>query len=401
MLRSPLATERITRVDPHTGIKVIQITSYPSPSVHPMYDWPAVTPDNRRMILYSQQYTGRMAPWDIYRCDTDGLNLFQLTERPGHLGRDIHHGIPKARLSLDGERVYAAWTGEDVIYRIDMETGESERIAEFAGAVGEHLTLAGLRINRDETRAYADMRSYEHGDARLLSVDLATGEVTVVDTNATVSACFQNEPKLLLVKNFYKLETVVNPDGTRSFNTTIEHPMEFTICDEDFGNEQPLGIGPQHFAHSTLLGQSGFIQGTGHFPHHCIWLADTSTAADGKPAEVYKLCEGPYFWHSGASFDDGPGGRAEWIISDTNWPDQGLHLIHVPTGHFAYVCTPGASQDHSQFGHPHPALSADGSIAVFTSDRTGVTQVYVALLTEEFREKVRTGEAMSGPKWME
>lgn len=98
-----------------------------------------------------------------------------------------------------------------------------------------------------------------------------------------------------------------------------------------------------------------------------------------------KLVEGPYFWHSGASYD------GEWIVADTNTPDEGLQLAHVPTARFKTLCYAGATQDHYNFGHPHPALSQDGRVAVFRSDRTHVPQIYIAHITEEFRERVKAG----------
>jgi hypothetical protein len=43
--------------------------------------WPSVTPDSGRVLLYSQRWAQRDAPWDFFRVDADGLNLLQLTER--------------------------------------------------------------------------------------------------------------------------------------------------------------------------------------------------------------------------------------------------------------------------------------------------------------------------------
>ena len=135
-----------------------------------------------------------------------------------------------------------------------------------------------------------------------------------------------------------------------------------------------------------MLGRTSSVQGCGKWGNNSVTLLSETD-------QRRVVCEGPYFWHSGASFD------GEWIVSDTNWPDEGLHLIHVPTGHFRFLCRPEASQDHSQFGHPHPALSQDGRIAIFASDRTGVTQVYAAHIPDTFRDEVATGNIASGPKW--
>ena len=386
MQQSPLTSERIQHVDPSTGIKVIQLTSFPSPSIHFNYNWPSVTPDNARVLFYCQRWAGRSAPWDVFRCDSDGIGLIQLTETNLERAPEWHHGIPRAIMTLDGKRLYASWPGEDIVYRVDVETGDTERVAELGGYIREGFLNATLSVNHDETKLYADIRSYELGDAQLLSIDLNSGEIVTLETDATVVACFPDEPKLLLTRNFMTLGTRVTTDGTRVYNTTDQNEMEFVVCDEDFGNQRPLGFGPPKFAHSTLLGRTGLIQGTGHLPDKCIWIADL----DGG---MRKLCEGPYFWHSGASLD------GEWIVSDTNWPDEGLHLIHVPTGHFRFLCRPEATQDHSQFGHPHPALSQDGRIAVFASDRTGVTQVYAAHIPDSFREDLADGNTASGPKW--
>ncbi len=105
------------------------------------------------------------------------------------------------------------------------------------------------------------------------------------------------------------------------------------------------------------------------------------------------------------------------ILCDTNHPDEGLHLIDVATGKPRRVCLSEASNRGSQWRksryavredfeaarsaagsnlswmeaggdtvygpqstHPHPSFSPDESLAVFTSDRTGVAQVYVVEL---------------------
>ena len=98
-----------------------------------------------------------------------------------------------------------------------------------------------------------------------------------------------------------------------------------------------------------------------------------------------RLVEGPYFWHAGASFD------GEWIIADTNWPDRGLQLVHVPTGRYAPLCHPNSSNGYPQWTHPHPQLSPDGKYALYGSDRTGCPQVYLAEITDEFRAHVADG----------
>ena len=71
---------------------------------------------------------------------------------------------------------------------------------------------------------------------------------------------------------------------------------------------------------------------------------------------------------------------------------MGIQLVHVPTGNFTTLCQTGATQDHYEFGHPHPCMSQDGSLCVFRSDRTGMSQIYVAHIPDEFKRMVKKGE---------
>ena len=156
----------------------------------------------------------------------------------------------------------------------------------------------------------------------------------------------------------------------------------------DQDGRNPRDFCPWIFAHATVLGNTEVYQGCGKITDRCIWVAE-----EGK--EPYKLVEGPYFWHSGASYD------GEWIAADTNWPDNGIQLIHVPTGHFRRLCSAGATQAHYEFGHPHPHVSQDGRVVVFRSDRAGLPQIYAAHVTDEFRESIIAGELdQPNDKWM-
>jgi hypothetical protein len=100
-------------------------------------------------------------------------------------------------------------------------------------------------------------------------------------------------------------------------------------------------------------------------------------------AEPEKIVAGPYFWHSASTLD------GEWIVADTNWPDEGLQLVHVPTRSFTFLCESSASGVDGIGGHPEPNISPDGKVVIWTSDRTGIAQVYVALVPEGMREALR------------
>ena len=360
MLRSPFGSERIQMTDPQTGIKVIQITSYPTPSEHLLYDWPSITPDNARLVFLCQRYAGRGAPWDLFRCDTDGLGLFQLTEfdEPEKIGQPFLR--PAAVLAADGEKLYLTWNA--TLCELDIESGGTRDVLSLERFCRGSGTFSHIRPSLTGPRLFLVQSFYAPYAVR---VDLATGEAAEIELGGSLFACARTEPRLLVWRR-----------------TERPGELELWSLDEDGGD--PRFVGPSVFAHVTPLGRTAKVQGCGKPPDRCIWIVEPNR-------EPYKLVEGPYFWHSGASFD------GEWIIADTNWPDNGLQLVHVSTRRFRTLCHPGASLEHPQWSHPHPALSHDGRVCVFDSDRTGISQVYVAHITDEFRESVKAG-VLDNPK---
>ena len=378
MLRTPLASERIQRVDPRTGIKVIQLTSYPTPSAHFLYDWPSVTPDNERVVFWSQRAAGREAPWDLYRCDTDGINLFQLTERGDRRERGGYYGRASSIMTLDGRTVYVIWG--TTFASVDVETGGVEELLSLESVAPDDSTFGSISLDETNGILYANRSGPGNVTVR---IDLASGDVGELELDGRFTGVVHGTDRIIAHRGTVIYDTEARADGVRG---VVNVGDELSVWNLKSDGTDPQYVSPWIFAHATTLGLSGIVQGTGRFPHKCIWVAEA-----GKEPE--KLVSGPYFWHSGASSD------GEWIVSDTNWPDQGLQLIHVPSRNFTTLCQPNATQDHVEYGHPHPALSHDGRICVFRSDRTGMSQVYVAHVTHEFRERLSSGDVASGPKW--
>ena len=149
------------------------------------------------------------------------------------------------------------------------------------------------------------------------------------------------------------------------------------LIDGDGRNLRPYPF--RRFAHHTWFGTTGKMQGPLILPGHAI---ATFKEGDEEPTI---LTEGRYYWHSSSSRD------AQWIISDTNWPQEGLYLLHVPSGTVNYVCDPGSTPSHPQWTHPHPAFPPGLKYVVFNSDVTGIGQVYLVELTDEFLEEAAQG----------
>jgi hypothetical protein len=157
----------------------------------------------------------------------------------------------------------------------------------------------------------------------------------------------------------------------------------------------------EFIVHETFLGTTGDLVFT-------IWPR-ALCRMDWTTREIKTICE-YNAWHIA------PDSRGERILCDTNHPDEGLQIIDVATGSRRLLCLSESSNQGTQWKkscyalaedfaaarqnaakrhlswmenaadtvygpqwtHPHPSWSFEQTQVAFASDRTGVTQVYVA-----------------------
>lgn len=351
---------RIT--DPHSGIEIIQLTPDAASSMPLGYDWPSVTPDDRRVIIRCEFAPGSGRPCGFYRVNTDGTELCYLCEGGIH-----------PRLTLDGRTLYALHEGDPVLHRVDVETGNREDVCNLGPLLPEGYQFVQMRLSPTTNCLFVLLRV---PDIRPIRVDLTVGEAVRLELDGMVWACMADEPRLVVVRMSGAEKG--RRYGYAEYRKLERSPGDRTLWSLDLDGGDDRLICVDEFSHATMLGRTSRIQGCGKWGNRSIMIAE-----EGK--ETRKVCQGPYFWHSGASFD------AEWIAADTNWPDYGLQLVHVPTGNFRYLCHSGSSLK-TGLVHPHPSLSNDSRIAMFRSDRSGACHAYLVHIPEDFRESVKAGE---------
>jgi oligogalacturonide lyase len=160
-------------------------------------------------------------------------------------------------------------------------------------------------------------------------------------------------------------------------------------CLHEHGNDEFI-------VHETFLGRTGELVFT-------IWPRAVCRM-DWTTREIRTIAE-YNAWHIA------PDRAGKRILCDTNHPDEGLQIIDVATGTRRAVCLSESSNQGTQWRksryalaedfvyarntlswmenavdtvygpqhtHPHPSWSNDERMVTFASDRTGVTQVYVA-----------------------
>jgi len=339
--------ERAILRDPRSGLRIIRLTHYATISMNLYFEMCSFTEDDEYVILFSQRYAGRDAPWDLFRARTDGMELVQMTEcdNPG--------GVVVS--SAAGCVFYQA--GRE-LRKVDIRSLAEETVAETPGTSWvDGPSLAS--IDAEGNRYFGSCQRGE-GAGVVFKADVLSGKVAT------------------LFEGVRQVHIHADPAGrVISFGEMREDGSTSYLIDADGGNlrEYPFN----RFAHRTWFGDTGRMQGCLLPPGHGM-----ATFAEGDTAPDV-LTEGRYYWHSSASRD------AQWIVADTNWPREGLYLFHVPSRTVTFVCDPHASCSHPQWTHPHPSLSPGLRHILFNSDMTGIGQVYVVELTDGFLEQAARG----------
>ena len=339
-------TERIEFDDADTGAHVIQLTSYPVNSVNLYYEETPFTSDSGAVIFRSQRSLTRNAPWDLFRVDADGSELVRITDRDN---------VGDAVFSRDGRWIY--YTARRSVRRVDLDGRHDEEIARFddARAVNQ-ITVCGdhLVVQIRDSLTEARIAVFPNGGSRyeVIHSGVRFGHVTGSPTGNWIS-WFDVEPT---GQAMHSVWNVMRPGGS----------------DHRAWPGLP-------WCHSAWAGLSDRMQGTLAPPGSGI------ISVSPENGSVETIAKGPYFWHSSTSDD------AEWIVADTNWPNEGLHLIHTPSGRCAPLCRDESSCGHPERTHPHPVMSRDGTKVLFNSDRTGINHVYLVEVPDALRERLRNG----------
>ncbi|MEM1552833.1 MAG: oligogalacturonate lyase family protein [Candidatus Bathyarchaeia archaeon] len=340
--------ERISFTDAKTGVHLLQLTSFPTMSMSLPYFSVNFTPDSKTLIFLSQREARRDAPWDLFRVDVDGANLTQLTESDG---------IGGFAISPDGHCVY--FHQGNALCKVDMNDFREEEIVRL-----EQVTCFGLGFVSPDECYYFTQALTKGGRMALVRYRTDGTEASVLreweGRQMTFHSCDPGGSGLLVI-------------------IIQDERKEYRLLDYD-GDDKGIFTASYDFAHCTFLGRTGRLQG-------CALPPDRAVLQIGLGEEKPTLiAQGVYFWHSASTLD------GEWIIADTNWPDEGLQLVHVPTGRYRPLCYARSSQGHPQWTHPHPQFSPNGRYVLFNSDRTGICQIYLAEIPDDLRERIKSGK---------
>lgn len=358
-------SEHSVSSDPATGTRVHRMTSHPSIQHATYFLQSSFMPSGECLIFTS--YRGGKA--ELYSVEPfpDGP-IRQWTDGP-----PIHPFSPA--IHPEGERVFFVRGGS--IWEIVRSTLAERRIVEFDGAqFGEVSLSAGA-----DWLTAAAKRGAEAG-------------IVVGKTDGTEWR-FIAFPRTVIHPQFHPLEP-----GWIEF-AADPAPRMHRVRRDGTGIECLYHHGNDEFVvHETFLGHTGDLV-------YCVWpfavwRFNWQTRERSRIAEFNA-------WHIT------PNRNGSSILCDTNHPDLGIHLIDVARGTPRLLCLSQASNQGSQWKtsryampedfararsgapqnlswmeaatdtvygpqwtHPHPSFSHDEKKVVFTSDRSGHPQVYVA-----------------------
>ena len=308
-------------------------------------------------------------------------------------------------------------TGDAQLFEIELASGTTRQLTHGAPihpysaalhADGRTLVVTrGGELWAVDRASLAERRIFAYDGAQL-------GECSISADGEWLTAAFARQAARGLVVSRF--------DGTQSnvieFPRTVIHPqfhplepewIEFSgdpaprmhrVRRDGSGMECLYHHGNDEFiVHETFLGQTGDLVFT-------VWpfslrVMDWTTRAMRTIVDYNA-------WHIS------PDRAGRRILCDTNHPDEGLQIIDAASGARTPLCATGSSNQGSQWlksryalaedfaaarhglswmenavdtvygpqhSHPHPSWSRDESMVTFASDRTGVTQVYVATVS--------------------
>ena len=358
-------SEAIVFADSATGHTVRQVTAHRSIHHHPFYYLPAYD-DRMQWLVFVSHRTGRP---QIFLEDRQSAALVQLTDRDDLNEWSIHP-------SYDGRWVY--FTAGSGCWRVSTAAGFAEEcLAHFGdvpmippGMVGDAMGTTSLSTDDRWWIVPVKMGPI----ARLHAIDTASGRVEVVIEHPSIGhpQVHPDDPSLIRFAGRYTERIhVVRRDGSG-------HRLAY---DRDTARREWV-VHEMWMPRAAVGGRNEIV--TVVWPHGMIGI-------DVDTGRIRRVTDFPA-WHPMVRRD----GRS--CVTDTKHPDRGLFTFdpsagpESPVTHFAESLSSNAGDhwntDHCpyddgpvtvhapQHTHPHPSFSPDGSRVVFTSDRTGVAQLY-------------------------
>jgi len=370
-------------LDPLTGRRVRQLTDSHAEDYHLYFYNPSITPDGRYLIFISER-TGES---NLFRLDLQSGIIAQLTDaRPVRAEywpfTEAVKGVGACLPAMGnhGQEVFY-FEGTD-LFAVEIETMKRRQLLSLpsdrrpsmlhANASGETLVFAAwdeaLFMERSQ-RTYAgerfpDERFFQETTSTIVRVDATTGQAKEV----------------LRKEKFWINHVHLNPHDSNLILFCHEYsglPDRMWLLDIADQQCKPIpGQGEDEWYEHEFWSTDGqrvcFHGGSSHDDTQgfCGWcfpdVADYTKAYHSTPGRAYAH----YNLHA-----DG-----QTMVTDGEARPGCISKVHLRDGRqvFEVLCR----HDSYTFGddqrcHPHPSFTPDGNHVIFTSNRTGYSNIYL------------------------
>ena len=356
--------------DSQTGAHIYQLTNDTSINHNLYFLTPSFTPDQGYLIFTSY----RSEQPNFFKIEFPNGDIVQLTDA------DDIHGYSGV-ISKEGTELF--YSQADAIKAIHLDTFEERVLAEFQGG-----GLGECSVSADEQFIVTAMKRDDKSHITVTATDGSGGEVIYTSPDQTIihPQFHPKHPDLIAYSGDPAPRMwTIKRDGTENRSLYQHDNNEFLV-------------------HETFLGAQDELIVT-HWPYSLRRMSletlQMQTIADFNA------------WHIASNRD------GTKVLCDTVHPDIGLRLIDVESGEHAPICYPKSSSSGSQWKtdryalaedwaaaqqagdrekalswmemkvdtvygpqwtHPHPSFSPDETAVVYTSDASGHSQVYVAVI---------------------
>lgn len=356
--------------DSQTGAHIYQLTNDNTINHNLYFLTPSFTPDQSDLIFTSY----RSGKANFFKLEFPNGDIVQLTN-----GDEVHgySGV----IAKDGTELF--YTEGDSIKAIHLDTFEERVLAEFAGG-----SLGECSVSADEQFIVTAMKRDDKSHITVTATDGSGGEIIYTSPEQTIiHPQFHPRRADLIAYSGDPAPRMwtIKRDGTENRSLYQHDNNEFLV-------------------HETFLGSQDELIVT-HWPYSLRRISletlEMQTISDFNA------------WHIASNRS------GTKVLCDTVHPDIGLRLVDVETGEHVPICYPQSSSSGSQWKkdryavaedwaaaqqagdrekslswmemkvdtvygpqwtHPHPSFSPDETSVVYTSDVSGHSQVYVAVI---------------------
>lgn len=370
-------------VDERTGVAIRQLTSGPLLSHNIYGEQLHTSADGSRIALVRCASPDiYWDPLEVWVCD---LNTWQ-TARAGLANRWCFASNPYCDTVYFPGVSAGSNRSETHLMRLDLLSLECEPVFAFGACP---VPLHSGAISRD-WRYFVSYQYLGGNRFGIYRVDLERGTWEMIhEQQDIVNPHLQFETAQshdILVQ--HNRGCVLDADGEVQRLVGDEGATLYVI-DRDGKNYRPLPVGKPYTApvmgHECWIGDSGRILFSTCDPPpegnlHTITPGDARSAV---------LARGHLYNHVSASAD------GHYFVADA-WPTAGeddgeLYVGTIADGHTRLLCHPHTSNGHPQYSHAHPYITPNNRHVIFNSDRTGLAQVYAAVLPDGFLDSLREG----------